>query len=571
MRRLASVSLGPVLVLTAALHLLPQTASGQHGSSAWEVRVALDATRHRMRRVRTLLVQASPGLPAAPSLGPGAISFLQRRDVVGSWPGLGASGLETRPEDLAGPQDDQGYSAGGSVDGVPMEARELRGVSGFQWRTRGSAHPSWTALLDEGGDRVLTLRPPFSLPMLPDEVALDTRDVVWVLRHDARGNVAWAVGTGSAGSGDLLWEAFWRDRSGDGPENLDAALGTVPAALIRRVLARYRQPESWHPLRAAARIPASARYNRVEGLSAQLPVWVNLTPTLRLDAWSRLSTTSYPATGGASLVLDRWPNRWGVRAYRQLQDANLWQPAHRLGNSVRTLLQGKDDGHYYTAEGVSLWGERIHGMRTWRVEVFAERDRTAEPLTDFHLLHRPEDTVSLGPTLEAEDGDYAGIRAVYEQQWGLFLEDGVVIGRLWGGAASGNRDFVTVGGMIEGARTWDRWAMAVRGGAGRVFGNAPVQRQYFLGGPTNVRGFPPASAEGPAVIMGRAEIGYGPPVLRIVGFGDAGWAGPPDALRGLASAGAGLSFAEGLLRLDLVKAVHGGSEFRIYLSGHGLL
>jgi hypothetical protein len=235
------------------------------------------------------------------------------------------------------------------------------------------------------------------------------------------------------------------------------------------------------------------------------------------------------------------------------------------------LLHGKDDGHYYTASGISLWTERVHGMRTWHIEVFAERDRATEPLTDYHLFHSPEDTVSLGPTLQAEDGDYAGVRAVYEQQWGLALEDGVVIGRLWGGAASGNRDFVDVGGMLEGARTWGRWALAVRGGTGRVFGNAPLQRQYFLGGPTNVRGFRPASAEGPVVIMGRAELGYGPPVLRLVGFGDAGWAGASHSLRGLASAGAGLSFAEGLLRLDFVKAVQGGSEFRVYLSGHGLL
>lgn len=553
------------------LQAIPLEASGQEGPAAWEVRVVLDATRHRMRRIRPLLMQTAPGRPEAPSLGSHALSLLFERDLVGPWPGLGPSGRDSRPEHLTGPQDDDGYSGTGSLDGMPMEARELRGVPGFQWRALGDAQPRWTALLDDGGNRVLDLRPPFPVPLVPDEVALETREVVWVLRHDVEGRVAWAAAIGSAGAGDLLWEAYWRDGAADGPDDLDDALAAMPGTLIYRVVERYGTPESWHPLRAAARIPASARYNRVEGLSAQLPVWVNLTPTLRLEAWARLSTTSYPATGGASLVLDRWPNRWGAQAYRRLQDANLWEPAHRLGNSLRALLQGRDDGHYYTAEGLSLWTERIHGVRTWRVEVFAERDRRAEPLTDYHLLHTASDTVSLGPTLQAEDGDYVGLRGVYEQQWGLDLQDGVIIGRLWGGAASGNRDFVSVGGMVEAMKAWDRWAVGVRGGAGRVFGNAPLQRQYFLGGPSNLRGFPPASAEGPMVILGRLEVGYGPPVLRIVGFGDAGGAGVADSVHGLAAVGAGFSFAEGLLRLDFAKAVHGGSGFRIYLSGHGLL
>jgi hypothetical protein len=446
----------------------------------------------------------------------------------------------------------------------------LADTPGTQWFDSSSAQPVWTAVLDDGGERVVTLRTPFSLPLVPDELAVGTRNVVWVLRHDAQGDISWALALGHAGMGDVNWEAYWRG-SDDAPENLDAARAILPYAVVRHVLRTHGARTQWSPVAAAGRALGSTRYNRVEGFSMEVPVWVELQPGLRIDGWVRPSTTTYPTGGGASVFLDRWPDRWGIQAYRRLQDANLWEPAHRKGNSLSALFIGRDDGHYYTAQGLSLWTERIHGLRTWRVEIFREEDRFAEPRTSYHVLSSAEDTVSLGPTLLADDGEYTGIRGVFEQQWGLAPEDGVVVTRLWWGAATGSGEYVNVGGMVEGLKTWGGWAAGLRAGAGRAFGDAPLQRQYFLGGTTNVRGFRPASAEGPAVLLGRAEVGYGVPALRVIAFGDVGWAGEPSALRGLAAAGIGFSFGEGLFRLDLAKAVHGGSGFKVYLSGNGFL
>jgi hypothetical protein len=190
-------------------------------------------------------------------------------------------------------------------------------------------------------------------------------------------------------------------------------------------------------------------------------------------------------------------------------------------------------------------------------------------MTDYAVFPR-EDEVP-GSVLEAEESDYQGIRVEFERQHGLALANGVILTRVWWEGAVGDRDYLNVGVFVEGLRSWKWWALAARVGGGRVFGDAPMQREYFLGGATTVRGFDPATLEGSTLVLGRFEAGFGPPTLRLVLFGDLGWAGEPDAMGRIGAVGAGLSLAEGILRMDLARAVSGGVGLKFYLAGNGLL
>lgn len=543
-------------------------------NDGWEVRVVVDESAHRMRRVRPLFLR-EPGAPLeAPILGARALHFLEKQDLVGYWPGLGPQGAAAHPVSLSGLGVVR-VGEGGSpdeVDGRMLSRQALQGTPGARWVNPESGEPVWAVLLDREGESVMTLRDPWSFPLVPDVVDERAEEVLWILKYGSDGDVAWALALGSVESRtDHLWQAFWR-RPGIGaeaPMDLDEALKIIPTHLIRHVRSRHRTTAPMRPFSVLRASLNGLRYNQVEGGSFLLPFWVNVTPIVELRAWTRFSTTSYALSGGAGLVVDRWPGRWGVEAFRQLEDATLWESAHRKGNSLQALLRGRDDGHYYTQSGASLWAERRHGAFTWRVDLFAVSDRMAPPMTDYAVFPREDEAP--GPILEAEDSDYYGLRAEFERQRGLALEDGVILTRVWWEVAGGERRYVTLGAFVEGLRSRKWWALAARVGGGRVFGDAPMQREYFLGGATTVRGFDPATLEGSALILGRLEAGFGPPTLRLVLFGDLGWTGEPKAIGRIGAVGAGLSLAEGMLRMDLAKAVSGGVGLKFYLAGNGLL
>ena len=151
------------------------------------------------------------------------------------------------------------------------------------------------------------------------------------------------------------------------------------------------------------------------------------------------------------------------------------------------------------------------------------------------------------------------------------VQDGVLVTNLWIEATTGDRDYFKIGGIVDGLKSWGLWAVGARAGGGWILGDAPVQRGYFLGGTTTVRGLDPATLEGTAMALGRLEVGFGPPGSRIVGFGDVGWAGEDGSLVRGASAGIGLSLMEGVIRLDLAKVLEGGTGIKFFISGNGLL
>ena len=103
-----------------------------------------------------------------------------------------------------------------------------------------------------------------------------------------------------------------------------------------------------------------------------------------------------------------------------------------------------------------------------------------------------------------------------------------------------------------------------------TWGDAPVQRQWFLGAAGALRGYPASTAAGPSFTRGRLEVARtfdGIGSLSV--FGDAAWAGLRsdfDADDFLYGVGIGGSLLDGLFRMDLSHGLTGPQkQFRIDL------
>jgi hypothetical protein len=107
-------------------------------------------------------------------------------------------------------------------------------------------------------------------------------------------------------------------------------------------------------------------------------------------------------------------------------------------------------------------------------------------------------------------------------------------------------------------------AVEVAGGASG--GTVPVQSLWYLGGPFSLRGYDGAAAAGEEFWRARAEVANDFPAVRLALFADAGSAAPRGALTtrdALLGVGAGLSFFDGMMRLDVARATRAPTGWRV--------
>lgn len=366
-------------------------------------------------------------------------------------------------------------------------------------------------------------------------------------------------------------------------EHLPPSIFEEGEALVSRAemnelvaLAKLAPPAPWQLARPrlswAASSPDLLRYNRVEGLSVGARAeWelgrATADATLRLGIADRQPDVQVGATrtGVAS--------RHRLAAYRRLDAVDFAPRALGLGNSLSSLLFGRDDGHYFRSLGVELLRSPVaeHGV-SWRL--FAEHQAEAEKSTDWSLPRLWSDE-GFRENIRAEPADQAGAAVAWRAARGadpagwrggmeLALEGSA-------GTFTHARPSAT---LFGGAPLPAGLAGTVEVGAGAALGDVPVQGLWFLGGPATVRGFAGGVVAGEAFWRARAEVGRAAPGARIVAFSDAGWAGARDGWAAdprLLSAGVGASFLDGLVRVDLARALRSPTGWRVDLYLDGLM
>jgi len=106
--------------------------------------------------------------------------------------------------------------------------------------------------------------------------------------------------------------------------------------------------------------------------------------------------------------------------------------------------------------------------------------------------------------------------------------------------------------------------------AGLGSARTPAQRHFFAGGRQTVRGLAEGALPATSFNLARGEVGRGSPAARLLVFGDGGVVAGGTAGRvRVASVGAGVSFLDGLVRLDWARTVAGprGHRFHFYVGG----
>lgn len=329
----------------------------------------------------------------------------------------------------------------------------------------------------------------------------------------------------------------------------------------------------WGPMRPTIRTGLDQlRYNRVEGLSVGLLAQQVLGAGYTARAAARLGHADLEFNGELGVERSNGRHTAFGGVYRRLTaTAPEWGNPLSFGPSIPAILYSRDEGFYYRTVGVEVGERRVMRQGAFEWRLFTEQQRTAGDSTVV-------DTWSIGRTLgigqfrtnfDASRISVTGLGASWSRAFGSDPQGLRLISTL---RAEGGTGTVTYGRSaleLQATRPLRRVTAALTGSAGTSVGDLPPQRGWFLGGLRTVRGSPPGSAFGNAFWFGRAEMGTKFGFVRPVVFYDAGWAGNREAFgqgRMLRGAGGGMSFLDGIFRLDVARnlARRGGWRTDLY-------
>lgn len=311
------------------------------------------------------------------------------------------------------------------------------------------------------------------------------------------------------------------------------------------------------------------RYNRVEGLSVGARADAELGPW-RADATARFGVADREPGGELGVGRDLSATRYRVAGYRRLVPFQTGVRALDLGSSLAALALGRDEADYLRATGAELTGRPVRtGRWDWEWRLFAEHQHPVSRTTQLSLA-RAWRSDSVFPEVRAADrADQAGAALAvrtgreatasgFRWQTGLGVDASAGTFRFARPSLSAGTGAPLPFGLFA----------ALEGAAGTTLGTVPVQGLWYLGGTESVRGYRVGALAGEAFWRGRAELGTLQPSARLAGFVDAGWAGDRAAFASeprLLSAGVGASLLDGLVRLDLARALRGDRGWRLDL------
>lgn len=310
----------------------------------------------------------------------------------------------------------------------------------------------------------------------------------------------------------------------------------------------------------------NARYNRIEALSLGIrgtaqhgKLWV--------DGLARIGLADRVPNGELGIALSGERNRVRLAGYRRLAAVNPDTRPFGLVNSVWGVLAQRDDGDYFRTLGIELVAENSEtGWWSWRV--YAERQRLATVETSFSLPHVFDGDRHFRPNVAADTANQYGTALTLRgnQPVSRVLQLG---GEATIEAATGDYRHGKASATVRAIVTpRSVLAVALEGSAGTSTGSVPLQSRFYLGGPATLRGYDGAVTAGNAYWRGRLEVANAFPAVRLAAFTDLGWAGARADFgkgRALIGSGIGASFLDGLVRLDLARALRSPTGWRFDL------
>ena len=320
-----------------------------------------------------------------------------------------------------------------------------------------------------------------------------------------------------------------------------------------------------------------ARFNRVEGLSLGAKGELDL-GRLQLDGSARVALSDGEPDVEGGVTRETRTARVRVAAYRRLNsvDAAAGNGALGFGNSLSGLLLGRDDGDYYRSAGVGITIlPAVTATQGFTVRLYAERQRSAAKRTDFSLAHALRTDHVFRPNIVADSADQLGAAVTLRAQRGFDPEAPRWAADVTLDGGAGTYGFGRGSAALRvTAPLLPRIAGAIEVAGGTSAGRVPVQSLWYLGGPNTLRGYGGGVTSGDAFWRARVEVANRLPAARVVLFCDVGRAAPRDRLslaRPLVGAGVGASFLDGLLRIDLARALRSPKGWRLDLYVDGIL
>jgi hypothetical protein len=314
--------------------------------------------------------------------------------------------------------------------------------------------------------------------------------------------------------------------------------------------------------------PGMARYNRVEALSIGARVTAPL-PGLTASAAARIGVGDLHPN--AELTIERQTMRrtLELRAYHELATVHESRRAFGPGNSLSALLFGRDEGEYFRATGSSLTlAPPATRRRSWDLRAYAEMHEPVERRTHIALPRMWQDSV-FRPNITADEATQYGALLHIRPWWGTdpfaaqFGIDMLVHGEA--GDYENGRARVTLRTAVP---LGSRYRIGAEAGIGTSVGSVPVQRRFYIGGASTLRGYEPGTVSGTSMARGRLEAARSLSFGNLALFTDWGWAGDRTEISRddqRWSLGAGISLIDGLVRLDLAHGMKAPRGWRLDL------
>jgi len=326
-------------------------------------------------------------------------------------------------------------------------------------------------------------------------------------------------------------------------------------------------PQAPWQLRARPPRWGLARYNRVEGLSLGARGDLDL-GRLQLDGAVRIATSDAEPDLVAGVLRETGTARFRLAGYRRLAAVDPTARPLSIGNSLGALVLGRDDGDYFRATGAELTiAPPVTLPQRFTIRLYAERQRRALKRTDFSLPHALHDVHVFRPNITADSADQLGASLTVRTQRGIDPERPQWTADVTLDGSVGTYRFGRVSSTVRvAAPLGPKLATAVELAGGAADERVPVQSYWYLGGPGTLRGYGGNASSGDAFWRARLELANRWPAARVVLFADVGRAGPREQLslaRPLAGVGVGASFMDGLIRLDLTRAIRTPTGWRL--------